>query len=33
MDFIKANQDYNRLRLVSEEGVIFICYTDRLGSL
>jgi len=32
MDFIKANQDYNRLRLVSEGSVIFIYYTDCLGS-
>ena len=29
MDFIKANQDYNRLRLVSEWRVIFSCHIDR----
>ena len=33
MDFIKANQHYNRLRLVSEERVIFFHHIDRSGSL
>ena len=33
MDFIKVNQDYNRLRLVSEGRVIFFCHTNRLDSL
>ena len=32
MGFIRANQDYNRLRLVSEEGVISFYLIDRLGS-
>ena len=33
MEFIRANQDYNRLRLVSEGRIISLCRTDRLGSL
>ena len=33
MDFIKVNQDYNRLSLVSEGCVIFIRYTDLPDSL
>jgi len=33
MDFIKVNQDYNRLNLVSEGCVVFIRHTDRLDSL
>jgi len=33
MDFIKANKDYNRLRLVSEGRVIFFRHIDLSGSL
>lgn len=33
MDFIKANQKYNRLRLVREESYLFLRRTDCLGSL
>ena len=33
MEFIEANQDYNRLRLVSEKRVMFSYHTDRLDSL
>jgi len=33
MEFIKANQDYNRLRLVSEGRVISFCRIDYLDSL
>ena len=33
MDFIKVNQDYNRLRLVSEGRVTSFCHFDRQGSL
>jgi len=32
MDFIKVNQDYNRLHLVSEGKATFFCHIDRLGS-
>ena len=32
MDFIKANRDYNRLRLVSEGKAIFLCHIDHLDS-
>jgi len=33
MEFTEVNQDYNRLRLVSEGRIISLCHTDRLGSL
>ena len=33
MDFVKVNQDYNRLRLVSEGRVTFFCHIDHLDSL
>ena len=32
MGFIMANQDYNRLRLVSEGRVVLLCHIDRLDS-
>ena len=32
-DFIRKNQDYNRVDLVSEVEVTLLCYVDNLGSL